>query len=545
MNLKSFWQVLYLCVLIYALVIACAKQISPSGGPKDETPPKVLQSNPSNLSTNFNKQTIEIEFDEFIKLNKPNEQIVISPLMVNRPEFKLKGRSLIIELQEELQENTTYTINFGLGIQDNNEGNELENFEYAFATGDEIDSLRIHGEVVYAKDDTPAENVLVALYQVADSLEVWDTLFTTISPKYISRTDKEGHFNISNVRVGSYQLVALADLNNNYFFDQATEDIAFYPELIEITDSLKGHFDLMMFNEGNTKLRISEKKKMDYGHLQVLFSKAQDTLEVRLIDSLKVVSEDSLLIDYAEKKDTVDIWYHSSTAEELVFEVMASEDLADTIEFKSLRKVEDLSKLTHRTNLGRGEADLKRRIWVQFNHPISELEASQLLALEDSLEMTTPPMVFQDSSNVHRVYMDYPWKAAQNYQISLYPIFVTDFFGQTHDTISLNFTVKTEEDYGTLIVELKNFQEDSDYIFQLLDDKDKVLQSQKLTNNQLTVPYLRPAEYKIAVIEDRNKDGVWTTGNYALKQQPETIFRLSDVVEIRSNWESEVTVDLK
>ncbi len=465
--------------------------------------------------------------------------------MIKRPEFRLKGKSLIIELQEELQENTTYTINFGLGIQDNNEGNELEKFEYAFATGDEIDSLKMHGEVIYAKDQAAAENVLVALYQIADSLEVWDTLFTSSPPKYISRTNKAGEFNLSNIRVGRYQLVALADLNNNYFFDQATEDIAFYPELIEVTDSLKGHFDLLMFNEGNTKLRLSDKKKVDYGHLQLLFSKTQDTLELRLIDSLKVIPADSLLIDYAEQKDTVDIWYHSSTAEELVFDVMGSEGFADTIEFKSLRKVEDLQKMTHRINLRRGEADLKKRIWMQFNHPISRLEGEQMLVLEDSLEIAAPPIVFQDSSNVHRIYWEYPWKAAQNYAINLYPTFATDFFGQTHDTISLKFTVKTEEDYGTLIAELKNFQEDLDYIFQLLDNKDKVLQSQKLTNNQLTIPYLRPAEYKIAVIEDRNKDGVWTTGNYELKQQPETIFRISEVVEIRSNWESEVAVDLR
>ncbi|MGB1241867.1 MAG: Ig-like domain-containing protein, partial [Chitinophagales bacterium] len=468
------------------------------------------------------------------------EQIVISPLMIKRPEFKIKGRSLLIELQEDLQENTTYTINFGLGIEDNNEGNELENFEYAFATGDEIDSLDIRGEVLYAKDEAVAENVLVALYETGS-----DTLFTTTPPKYISRTDKDGHFKIGNIRVGNYQLIALLDQNNNYFFDQAGESIAFYPEPIVLTDSLKGHFDLFMFNEGKTKLNLSDKKKLDYGHLQLLFSKPQDTLEVRLIDSLEIIPADSLLIDYALKKDTVDIWYHSKIAERLTFEVIGSEGYADTLEFKSLKKVEDLPELSYRTNLRRGEKDLNKPLLLSYNHPILQIDSSQVAFFEDSIELNIVPKVIRDSVDAHKIYLDYAWEAAQNYQIDLYPTFATDFFGQNRDTVSLNFEVKTEEDYGTLIVKLQNFNEDLDYIFRLFDDKKKLMKEQKLANEEFTLPYLKPAEYQISVIEDRNKDGIWTTGDYELQRQPEKIFVISDKVEIRPNWESDVTVDLK
>ncbi len=540
MVLKNWLQIFGLCLLAYCVLIACAKQISPNGGPKDETPPKVLMVSPPHLSTNFNSKTIEIEFDEFTKLNNPNEQIVISPLMVKRPEFKIKGRTLTIELQEDLQENTTYTINFGLAIQDNNESNELENYEYAFATGNEIDSLEVHGEVLYAKDKVAAENILVALYEAGT-----DTLFTTTTPKYISRTDKKGSFNLRNIRAGEYQLIALSDKNNNYFFDQPTEDIAFYSSPINITDSLHGHFDLLMFNEGKTKLRLSDKKKLDYGRLQLLFSKPQDTLEVRLLDSLGLISADSLLIDYAAKKDTVNIWYRSREAEELVFQVIGSEGYVDTIEFKSLKKAEDLPKLSHRTNLGRGNLDLNQRVWLHYNHPILQIDSTQYAFFEDSVRANQPLKVWKDTSNIHRIYLDADWKPAQNYQVSLYPTFATDFFGQTRDTIQLNFTVQTEENYGTLIVQLQNFNEDLDYIFQLLDKNKKIVQEQKLTNNKLTLPYLKPSEYQISVIEDRNKDGVWTTGNYELKRQPEKIFVIPEKVEIRPNWENEVVVDLK
>lgn len=540
MNIKKWWQIFYLSLLAYCLLIACAKQISPTGGPRDETPPKVLEVSPPHLSTNFNSETIEIEFDEFFKLNNPNEQIVISPLMVERPEFKIKGRTLTIELQEELQENTTYTINFGLAIQDNNENNELENYEYAFATGNEIDSLEIHGEVIYAKDQAPAENVLVALYEA----EI-DSLFTTTPPKYISRTDKEGAFNLRNIRAGTYQLIALLDKNNTYFFDQATEDIAFYSTPIEVTDSLRGHFDLFMFNEGKTKLRLSDKKKVNYGRLQLLFSKPQDTLEIRLLDSLKAIPSDSLLIDFAEKKDTVDIWYKASEAEELIFEIIGSEGYADTIEFKSLPKAEDLPKLSYRTNLGRGELPPNQRIWLEYNHPILQIDSTQVAFFEDSVQTTIPLKVQKDSSNMHRIYLEADWKPSQNYQISLYPTFAIDFFEQTRDTVQLNFTVQTEENFGTLIVKLQNFKEDFDYIFLLRDGNKKLIKEQKLTDNLLTLPYLKPAEYQISVIEDRNKDGEWTTGDYELKRQPEKIFVIPEKVEIRPNWENEVTVDLK
>ena len=540
MNIKKWWQIFYLCLLTYCILIACAKQISPTGGPRDETPPKVLELSPPHLSTNFNSKTIEIEFDEFFKLNNPNEQIVISPLMIERPEFSIKGRTLTIELQEELQENTTYSINFGLAIQDNNEGNELENLNYAFATGDEIDSLEVHGEVLYAKDEAPAENVLVALYEATS-----DTLFTTTPPKYISRTDKQGSFNLRNIRAGKYQLIALSDKNTNYFFDQPTEDIAFYSEPIEVTDSLQGHFDMFMFNEGKTKLQLSDKKKLNHGQLQLLFSKPQDTLEVRLLDSLNLISTDSLLIDFAAKKDTVDIWYRSSEAEELIFEVIGSEGFADTIEFKSLPKSEDLLKLSYGTNLGRGELPPNQRIWLEYNHPIMEIDSTQIAFFEDSVQTAMPLKVEKDSSNIHRIYLEADWKPSQNYQVSLYPTFAIDFFGQTRDTVRLNFTVQTEENYGTLIVKLQNFKEDFDYIFQLRDGNKKLIKEQKLTDNLLTLPYLKPAEYQISVIEDRNKDGEWTSGDYELKRQPEKIFVIPEKVEIRPNWENETLIDLK
>jgi len=210
-------------LFIAAFCWNCAQQGSPSGGPRDEDPPRVLESEPANYSTRFSAKKIYITFDEFIVLDNVNQELVVSPPMEEKPEIKLRKKTIIIEFEETLKENTTYTFNFGSSIKDLHEGNKLLNFEYVFATGDVLDSLSVKGTLKFAEDLTvPEDPISIMLYDdLNDSVPLKDI------PLYIGRSDDSGIFSVNNLRPDVYKVFALKDGNYNFLFDLPTEEIGF------------------------------------------------------------------------------------------------------------------------------------------------------------------------------------------------------------------------------------------------------------------------------------------------------------------------------
>jgi len=213
---------------IYFLIIAlfcwgCAQQGSPSGGPRDEVPPRVVESDPPNYSTQFEAKKILITFDEYVVLDNVNQELIVSPPMEEKPEVRLRKKTIIVQFEESLKENTTYTFNFGSAIKDLHEGNKLLNFEYVFSTGDVLDSLSVKGTLKYAEDlSKPEEPISIMLYEdLRDSVPLIDI------PLYIGKSDDSGVFSVNNLRPDVYKLFALKDGNNNFLFDLPTEEIAF------------------------------------------------------------------------------------------------------------------------------------------------------------------------------------------------------------------------------------------------------------------------------------------------------------------------------
>lgn len=205
----------------------CAKEVSPTGGPKDSIPPAPVREEPPNHSTNFDSREITVYFDEFIQLKDVRSQFLSSPPFKNSPDIKEKGRSIGIELKDELRDSTTYTLNFGNSVVDYREGNPLKNFRYVFSTGDVLDSLELYGKVTDAYTGEPRENVLVMLYStIKDSIPLLEL------PEYVSRTDEDGEYYISNIRLDTFKIFALDDENSNYMYDSPEEDIGFSDSLI-------------------------------------------------------------------------------------------------------------------------------------------------------------------------------------------------------------------------------------------------------------------------------------------------------------------------
>ena len=218
---------LLLLSVFLLLLYSCARMGNPDGGWYDETPPRVVGASPSDKATGVTGRKIYINFSEFIKIDNPTENVVISPPQLEAPEIKAQGKRIAIELKDSLKPNTTYTIDFSSAISDNNEQNPLGNYTYTFSTGAEIDTLEVSGTVLEAENLEPIKGILVGLYN-----DLSDSAFCKKPMLRVSKTDSRGHFVIKGVAPGKYHIYALQDADGNYFFNQKSEKLAFSQDII-------------------------------------------------------------------------------------------------------------------------------------------------------------------------------------------------------------------------------------------------------------------------------------------------------------------------
>ena len=224
MNLTKPIQIILIAALLCA---GCAKIVTPTGGPKDTTAPKVVKTEPQDGTVRFDEKYIKIYFDEFITLNNPTENVMISPPLSKTPEYTLQGKSLVIRFKEPLQPNTTYNMVFSDCFKDYHESNALNFFHYSFSTGDSLDDYMIRGNILDARTLAPAKDLYVALYKGnADSLPL------TSTPNYVTKSLSDGSFMLKNITQGSYKIFAIKDINSNFRYDMPNEEIAFLEESV-------------------------------------------------------------------------------------------------------------------------------------------------------------------------------------------------------------------------------------------------------------------------------------------------------------------------
>jgi len=313
-----------------AIACCCASIGSPSGGWYDEEPPKVLSYSPENKALGNSKKKITITFDEYIKLEKANEKVVVSPPQIEAPNIRADGKKIKIDLYDTLQPNTTYTIDFSDAIEDNNEGNPLGQFTYSFSTGDHIDTMEVAGTVLNAENLEPIKGILVGLYPADSTFS--DTLFTTTPLPRVSRTDGSGRFSIKGVADGKYHAFALQDMDQNYMFNQKSEMIAFdtltistscapawrndtvwsydsIPQKIRVVPYIHYYPDDVVLKafleEGQNKDRLKEERPVPE-QFTLYFIAPQDSLP--LIKGLNFDADKSLIPEPSEHNDTITYW---------------------------------------------------------------------------------------------------------------------------------------------------------------------------------------------------------------------------------------------
>ena len=584
---------------------SCASMGTPDGGPYDEMPPKFLGSSPKLHAVNVKSTKFELEFDEFIKLEKASEKVVVSPPQLEQPEIKVMGKKVVGELLDTLKDGVTYTIDFSDAIVDNNEGNPMGHFTYSFSTGSSIDTMEVSGTVLNAADLEPIKGIQVGLHKNLN-----DSAFTKLPFDRVSRTDSRGHFSIRGVAPGKYRIYALMDGNQNYLFDSKTEAIAFsdsiiIPSMMPATrqdtiwkdtltiDTIKtiGYTRFMpddiilrVFKEENTRQYFSRGQRDKENHFILKFSAKADTLPI--LTGLNFDATDAFIVEPNAGNDSICYWIKDSLVYQmdtlqLKMDYLYTDSLnqlvpkTDTIylankltraQKEKLAKKEAEEKEKERKKKERkGEKvgpestpflnmkvdapstfDINKNIVLSFEEPVVRMDTSAIHVnvKVDTLWVKTPFLLVADSVVPRQYEILASWEPEKEYQLQIDSAAFTGLYGLQTNKVEQTLKVKKLDEYGTLLLNLPGVEQTC--IVELLDSSGKVLRQQAVTpEGTADFYYLAPnTKYYIRMFDDRNGNKVWDTGVFETGIQPEEVYYFPKVWEMKANFEFEETWDV-
>jgi len=522
-------------VIIALLLVQCAKRGNPSGGPIDEEPPVILRAFPDNYTVNFENQKIEITFDEYIKLEDLQKQLVVSPPLKNRPLIRPQGgvsKKLTIEITDTLLENTTYVLNFGQSIVDNTEGNPYPFFKYVFSTGTFIDSLKIQGKVSDALNFEVDDFVNVMLYEV-DSVYT-DSVIYNESPRYVVNTlDSITTFTMENLKPGDYRMVALKEQSSNLKFDPQSDKIGFISDVITVpTDEV---FEIQMF-EPIQDQALSRATHVGQNRIQIGYYGAMDSMSIEPVDKSLISASRITKLD---KTDTLQYWFKPVLERDSLRLIAQNGVFKDTITAR-LKESLDPDSLTVAKY---GSFKLNKPIQLTGNTPISSVNPSQMNLIDKDSVPQDFAVKLDSLKNV--LTYEFDTKPEQRYNLKLLPGAITDFFGGTNDTITNVYTTRATSDLGNIPVILGNGTS-WPVIVQIVEENLEVVASKVVRENgEVNFQYLDPGKYYIRVIYDSNDNGRYDPGNWLLNRQPEKVVYYPEIIPLQANWDYITNITLE
>lgn len=590
----STYLILLGAVLIALLVYSCANKGYPEGGPKDVTPPHVIGEQPASFSKNFKKKNINIYFDEFVALKNINEKFIISPPQNKKPKVRLRAKYIMVEFEDTLRPETTYSLDFADAIVDNNEGNPLGYYRYVFSTGNTIDTLELSGNVVDAETNEPVLNAYVFLYEnTADSVPLKEI------PNYMGRTDSSGFFRITNLKDANYKIIAVQDENRDYKYTPEGEQVAFLDSLVRPvvfsmsrTDTLENdsivkyeylaygpnNLYMRMFLEKPTQLYMVDENRKQRELLNFVFSiPAKNDFAIKLLDT--IVDEPWYFPEISPGKDTVNIWIKDSAVykrDTLRFQLSylrsdstgMHSSYTDTVKLvftdkkvneKNKRRKKQAEKpaidfLKIKVGVERDQ-DVTTDLPLEFDRPVSDDIAAHIRLVEkvDTLYEPTDFTLKQDSLYIRKFYLEKQWKPETEYELTIDSAAIFDIYGRHNDKIEKKFKVRSLESYGKLLLQMEGVE--GQVIVQLYKpDNKKTEKGQKIFNviaektvdkdGEIVFDFLHEGKYRLRAILDRNGNGIWDTGLYLNKTQPEEIKYLPAEINIKQNFDIEQKFDL-
>ena len=584
--LSKSWP-LWVMAIASLMLYACANMASPNGGPYDEVPPKFISSTPAPGQLNYKGKKVEILFDELVQVDKPTENVIVTPPQMSQPVIRANGRRVVVALEDTLKENTTYTIDFTNSIADNNEKNVLQNFSFAFSTGPTIDTLQISGILLDAATLEPMSGITVGVHT-----NLADSAFTTTPFVRTSRTNDRGQFTIRNMAPGTYRIYALEDVMRSYAYTQPGQQIAYSDSLIvpsfELTtrqdttwkDSLT--IDTIMtvpythFFPDNIELRLF-KEKVERQYMLRPERNDEKILTLRFNAPVEQYPEpvpvnfepegDWYFVQAEEEGRTIKYWLTDSLVWQqdtlqIAVDYLKSDSLnvlrpqTDTVSLSMRRRPQATQKKSKKADgpkpiefLGlsaspTGTMEMTDTLSLTFAEPIAQLDSS-LLRLEQLVDSVWTPVDFRffpDSTNALRYFLLRPWNYAEEYQLSVDSATIYSVYGRWNNTLKNAFKVKKEDDYGHLYINVIGV--DTTAFVELLNNSDLPVRKAKVKDGGALFMDLKPDKYYARLTIDLNGNGQWDTGNYAEKRQPEQVFYCPKLFQVMQNWQVEETWDV-
>lgn len=590
-NSKSLY---YIFIIIAAAVMySCANIGNPSGGPIDKTPPIFMRSNPTPNAVNVKDRKIEIFFDEIVTLKDPSTKIIVSPAQTEMPRMSALGRKVTVELVDSLLPNTTYTIDFSNSIQDNNEGNAIDNFAFAFSTGSVIDSMRVSGYVLDSRTLEPMQSVVVGLQS-----NLADSAFHKEKLQRVALTNDRGQFTIRNVSPGNYHIFALKDLDRDYKFGNPTEDIAFLDSIIvpsigsrEAADTVYNDLNeidtimratrpayfpndilLSMFNEDRKSQYLANNLRVDSTRISLTFAAASDTLPSLSIVGRNDVPDQWYTLERSQTNDTLTYWIrppHLVSADTLIVATTylrtdTASNLSwgtDTLKFTFQRQKAKKKKKNEETDsleqirfmelhpLANGTQEVYAPLLLQTGTPI-ERYSREAFHLQRKLQNDTifypaeiKSIALRDSTLSRRdLMLKVDWEPGAAYTLAVDSLAITDIYGLQTKPLKVDFNVRKMEEYGNIVFNIPAVRDSA--IVELLDGTEKIVLRAPVKSHRAELLNLLPGKYYARLFIDRNGNGKYDTGNYDMHLQPEETVYYPGAINLKKNWDVEQTWDI-
>ena len=581
------------------VIVGCARMGQPDGGWFDDDPPVVIGSHPADQSTNVSAKKISIYFDEYIKLEDATNKVIVSPPQLEMPEIKAAGKRIVVELQDTLKENTTYTIDFSDAISDNNEGNPLGNYTYSFSTGDQIDTMEVSGYVLDASNLEPVKGILVGLYD-----DLADSAFKTKPMLRVSRTDSRGRFVVKGVAPGTYRAYALKDADGNFSFNQKSEMIGFNHETFvpsskpdiridtiwrdtlhidafrqtPYTHFLPDDITLLAFTQIQTDRFLLKTERKEAEKFSMYFTYGHPELPV--IKGLNFDADNAFVIETQERQDTIHYWLRDTTLinqDTLRMEVtyMMTDTLGnlvsqtDTIEALAkipyAKRQKDLAKEIEKWQK---EQDRKKKREEDYDsiYPVKPLQPnfklSQKMDPDEKIEIEMPtplqridtaavhlysmidsawyeaPFTFRPIPNRLRSYeIQVEWHPDTEYSLEIDSAAFEDIYGLVSESYKQGLKVKSLDEYSTLTMKVSGVADSLPLRVRLLNKSDAVVKEVLAKNGVARFDHVNPEKYYLSAYVDVNGNGYWDTGDYDEDRQAEPVYYYPREIECKEQWD--------
>ncbi len=535
-----------LALLFILLLERCAQIGTLSGGVRDTIPPKLVEAIPANKTVNFNSAQVILKFDEHIKLADLSNQLIISPKLGFDPDISTDGKKLIINFNKQtLLPNTTYRFYFGKAIIDMTEANALQNFEYVFSTGNNIDSLKVKGTVLNAFNNKPEKDIIIGLYNKEEDV---DSLPYKKTPNYITRTGESGEFTFGNLPHAIYKVYALADKNKNYMYDGDIERIAFTDSALELSSDTS--IKLKLFKEEAPKAFIKKINSPYYGFSQVILNKKSIlSLETFNKEDVKNIFETNV----GKEKDTLSFYYKNLKDTLALLVKNVSFKRTDTVKVQLPKLSLVKRKFNFSTNAATGNLPINTALRLNFlswmDTSKTDLSKLKLTSKKDSL--ISDQAIKYKWININTLEIGNKLKQGVTYSLKTDTNAFFDVNGNKNDSSLINFQTQSENELGKLSLKLL-FNKKQGYLVQVVNDQEQVIREQFVTfslsgTNAVNIDFtnVTPGTYKIKIVFDTNENKKWDTGDLNLKIQPEPIFIHQKAIKVLADWEIEEEILIK